>query len=79
MIEIPPGRLDDGLLNAIIEAYVLREGTDYGEREFSMEEKIAQVKRQILAGVVVIVFDEGTESCNLLGRDDFLRIRAGHG
>lgn len=76
MIEIPPGRLDDGLLTAIIEAYVLREGTDYGERETPMAEKITQVRKLILTGAVVIVFDEDSESCNLLSREDFQRSQA---
>lgn len=73
MIEIPPSRLEPALLEAIIETFVLREGTDYGAEEISLERKIAQVKRQIERGQVVIVFDEDSESCNLLRRDDFLQ------
>jgi uncharacterized protein YheU (UPF0270 family) len=73
VIEIPPSRLAPALLEAIIEAFILREGTDYGAEEISLERKIAQVKRQIEKGTVVIVFDEDSESCNLLRRDDFLQ------
>jgi len=76
MIEIPPDRLADELLDAIVEAYVLREGTDYGEHEAPMAYKLAQVRRQIHAGGVVVVFDEETESCNLLSREDFQKARS---
>ncbi|HLS98805.1 MAG: YheU family protein [Porticoccaceae bacterium] len=71
MIEIPPERLDPELLDAIIGEFVLREGTDYGERELPLADKIAEVRRQIARGEVVIVFDPESESCNLLTRRQF--------
>jgi len=73
VITIPPERLSGELLDAIIESYVLREGTDYGDREVPLEIKIVQVKKQIDRGQVVIVFDEDSQSCNLLSRQDFDR------
>ncbi|MGD9661172.1 MAG: YheU family protein [Porticoccaceae bacterium] len=73
MIAIPPSRLSGELLDAIIESYVLRGGTDYGDREISLDSKIAQVKQQIDKGQVIIVFDEDSQSCNLLSRQDFER------
>lgn len=78
VIEIPPQRLGGDLLDAIIEAFVLREGTDYGERESSLAEKIAQVRARIASGEVVVVFDETTESCNLLLRDEFRKFSQAH-
>jgi hypothetical protein len=50
----------------MIEEFITREGTDYGEREFSLSEKAEQVKAQIRRGDVVIVFDAETQTCNLL-------------
>ena len=44
MIEIPLDRLSSDLLNAIIEEFINREGTDYGVSEVSLETKIQQVK-----------------------------------
>ncbi len=78
VIEIPPQRLSGELLDAIIEAFVLREGTDYGERESSLADKIAQVRARIASGEVVVVFDETTESCNLLLRDEFRKFSQVH-
>jgi uncharacterized protein YheU (UPF0270 family) len=73
VIAIPSSRLSSELLEAIIQSYVLREGTDYGDREVPLETKIVQVKQQIDRGQVIIVFDEDSQSCNLLSLQDFER------
>jgi uncharacterized protein YheU (UPF0270 family) len=44
----------------VAEAFVLREGTDYGLREVGFETKVAQVLRQIECGDAVILFDAAT-------------------
>ena len=41
----------------MIESFVLREGTDYGEREYSLEQKVAQVHAQLEHGQARILFD----------------------
>lgn len=71
MIEIPVDRLSAELLDAVIDEFVLREGTDYGDREVSLAAKITQVRQQIARGQVVIVFDPDSETCNLLTRQQF--------
>ena len=68
MIEIPPERLPEGTLIAVIEEYILREGTDYGNQEVNLENKISQVRRQLNGGDIVITFDPVTENCTLLTR-----------
>lgn len=74
MLEIPISRLDADILDAVVEAFILREGTDYGEYEISLEEKKSQVKEDIRRGKVVIVFDEESESCNLMTKHQFLSL-----
>lgn len=64
-IEIPYERLSAEVLSKIIEEFVLREGTDYGDVEFSLEQKIDQVRRQLQHGKVVVVFDPESESVSL--------------
>lgn len=73
MIEIPLDRLSPEILKAVIEEFVLREGTDYGASETSMGSKIAQVRRQLDSGDVLITFDPVTENCTLLTRHQFTR------
>ncbi len=76
MIEIPAERLTPELLDAVIEAFVLREGTDYGEREATLDSKIAQVRAQIARGEVLILFDSDSETCNLVTRREYREMGA---
>jgi uncharacterized protein len=61
-VVVPHTELAEDLLRAVIESFVLREGTDYGEQEFSLEQKVAKVVRQLERGDAQIVFDPDTES-----------------
>jgi uncharacterized protein YheU (UPF0270 family) len=65
-LKIPYDQLNPETLNGVIEEFVTREGTDFGEIEVSLETKISQVLGQLKSGKVVIVFDQGTETCNIL-------------
>ena len=56
-ILIPHGELSAEALHGVIESFVLREGTDYGEREYSLQQKAAQVRAQLERGQARIVFD----------------------
>ena len=49
----------------MIESFVLREGTDYGEREYSLEQKVAQVRAQLERGHARILFDPETNTVTL--------------
>lgn len=49
----------------LIEQFVLREGTDYGEVEMSLNDKVDYVKRQLQSGEAVIVFSELHESVDI--------------
>jgi len=69
-VEIPYERLAPETLLAVIEAFLLRYGTDYGAEEAKMETKVAQVKRQLERGEAVIVYDLTTESCSIIPAAD---------
>ena len=71
MIEIPLDRLSPEVLRGVIEEFILREGTDYGVQESSLDNKIAQVHRQLGRGDVLITFDPVTENCTLLTKHQF--------
>ena len=53
-------------LRGLIEEFVSREGTDYGEREKSFEDKVRDVERQLESGEARIVFDLFQESANIV-------------
>ena len=65
-VEVPHALLASGVLRALIESFVLREGTDYGDRERSLDDKVADVRRQLERGEAVIVFDPATDSVTIL-------------
>lgn len=65
-LEIPFRDLSDTALRGVIEAFVLREGTDYGETAHSLEDKVEQVLRQLERREARIVFDPNTESVDIV-------------
>lgn len=65
-VAIPPTELSAAALRGVIESFVLREGTDYGERDVDFETKIAQVRRQLDRGEARILFDPETESIDIV-------------
>jgi uncharacterized protein YheU (UPF0270 family) len=67
-IVVPYTELSADALNGVIEAFVLREGTDYGERDVSFETKVQQVRRQLERREAEIVFDPNTESVGIVLR-----------
>lgn len=56
-VAVPYTELSDEALRGVAESFVLREGTDYGERDVSHEEKVAQVIGQLQRGEARIMFD----------------------
>lgn len=55
---IPWQQLEHDTLVNIIESFVLREGTDYGAHEISLAQKVADIKRQLENGTVVLEWSE---------------------
>jgi uncharacterized protein YheU (UPF0270 family) len=67
-ILVPYTELPAELLRAVVESFVLREGTDYGERELSLDEKVARTIAQLKNGAANIVFDPESESVTIVAR-----------
>ena len=65
-VRVAAAELEPDTLRAVIESFVLREGTDYGLHETSLEVKVAQVLRQVHRGEAHITFDPRTASVNLV-------------
>jgi hypothetical protein len=59
-------QLSPETLYSLIESFVLREGTDYGEVEYSMLEKVEQVKVQLQNGEAVIEYSEEHETVTII-------------
>lgn len=65
-VVVPYTELAPELLHAVVESFVLREGTDYGEKEVSLEAKVARVLAQLRKGEAKILFDPESESVTIV-------------
>jgi hypothetical protein len=63
---VPHADLSPDALNGVIESFVLREGTDYGAHEYSLEQKVQHVLRQLERGEARIVFDPVMSSIDIV-------------
>lgn len=62
---VPWQEISPDALENLIKEFVLREGTDYGNEEISLQDKIEQVKTQLQTGKVTIVYSELHESIDI--------------
>lgn len=67
--EVPHTALSPDALRGLIEEFVTRDGTDYGLHEKSLDERVADVLRQLERGDVRILFDPDSGTANLAVRD----------
>jgi uncharacterized protein len=71
---IPVNRLSPEALQGVIEEFISRDGTDYGETEVSQETKFRQVKFKLETGSAVLIFDDETQTTNIfLANDPILK------
>ena len=68
---IPWQDLDSDTLNNLLEHFVLRVGTEYGEHDVSLADKVDEVRQQLKQGLAVIVYSELHESINIVSKATF--------
>lgn len=64
-MKIPYQDLSADALTAIIEEFITREGTDYGDHEYSLAQKVEQVMCQLGRGEIYVSFDPESQTCQL--------------
>ncbi len=69
-VKIPYDQLSRDALLGVVEEFVTRDGTDYGEIEISLEKKINRVMAQLASGKAMIVFDPESETSTILSSND---------
>jgi uncharacterized protein len=67
-VEVPHGELPPETLRRVIESFVLREGTDYGESDRTFDSKVTDVMRQLEKREAVILYDPGSDSVDIVVR-----------
>ena len=56
-------------LRNLLEEFVTRDGTDYGEQEITLEERVRRVENLLRRGKAVVWFDPATETITILMRE----------
>lgn len=68
-LEIPWQKLSPEALQGLLEELVTRDGTDYGEFEFSTEQKVEHLRTALEKNRATIAFSPETESWSIVSRD----------
>lgn len=74
-VEISPSALSAEALQGILESFILREGTDYGVNELSLEKKVENLKRKLDRKDILLVFDPNTESITFLTKTEWAKLQ----
>lgn len=77
-VVVDPEQLSVEALQGVIEEFITREGTDYGVGEWTLADKVKQVRAQLRIGGAQIVFDIGAETCTLMTREEIRQLDVGH-
>ena len=68
-IQVPPNRLGTDVLQALLEEFASRDGTDYGEAELILEQKTGNLRRQLELEELVILFETDSEQWDLVAAE----------
>lgn len=69
-LRLPPERLDPDSLQGLLEEYASRDGTDYGARERSLQEKVDSLRQQLADARLLLLYEVESEAWDLVPFDD---------
>ena len=67
---VPYDKISKEALQALLEEFVSRDGTDSGYTKLTLQQRADQVRRQLERGEAVIVFDLQAKTTNIISRQD---------
>ena len=70
-IFVPFEELKPETLRSLAEEFVTRDGTDYGQTEKSLDQKVEGLMRQLHSGEARICFEAKTGSIHIVARQSF--------
>ena len=73
-IEVPTTRLDAAVLDALLEEFASRDGTDYGEQELTLDEKVGNLRSQLASTELQLLFHTETEQWDLVSREQAMNL-----
>jgi uncharacterized protein len=72
---IPFEKINTDTLQGVLEEIVSRDGTDYGYDEVSISKRIEQVENMLKTGKAYLSFDEESETCSLISKEEYLQLK----
>ncbi len=69
-VQVPTQRLQAEVLEALLEEFASRDGTDYGFEETPLHTRVQSLLRKINAGDLLLLFEQDSEEWDLLPRDE---------
>lgn len=66
LIDIPYQHIPEETLTRLLEEFVTREGTNYGEQEFTLADLVSQAKNQLKTKKAIIQYDDESQSCEIV-------------
>lgn len=75
LVIVPAAQLSEIALRGLIEEFIQREATDYGQTEITFDEKYERVINQVTSNNVVIVFNVDDETTSLMRKDQLPRVK----
>ena len=77
IINVPISDFSAEALTGLLEEYVSRDGTDYGEVEVPIDEKTKVLRKQLEIGELSILFDPETQELDIVMREQMENFGAG--
>ncbi len=71
---IPHDQINENTLLGIIKAYVLSEGTDYGQVEYDIDTKIKRVMDQLKSSKAFVAYDEAEETATIVTAEKAIKL-----
>jgi len=76
-VEVPVSRLQPDVLQALLEEFTSRDGTDYGRRELPLLEKVAQLRHGLEQNALTLLYDTESEHWDLVEREQARALLCG--
>lgn len=73
MIEVPWDAIDADTLHRLVEEFVTREGTDYGQVEIDLETKVQQIINGLKRRQWLIIVDTAMENTHIVEAAEWRR------
>ena len=69
-VEVPYEQIQLETLRGLVEEFITRDGTFYGKKEMTMEQKIDMVMGQLKSGEATISWDRYVQTSNIVLKKD---------